>query len=1196
MTSLRPRQLGHRGSVLASGFAIDLRLVAEPVARARILGLAPRGLQLFAAGAVRIALLREPQRIDCTRAPGAPLVRFGHALSAAPLAPGELASLALAQDSVVLIAGSVASVTPVRELQPLDLADLIDVSDFEAWTGLRTLGVVHAEPEPVAARVEHDVREQLGVGTLSPEAAALASEAGGDAPRGRAVVRVPWLSHWLAPLLLALHRVFGLGGVLSLLQRLFGARKREQPEVPPTRQEPRGEPWLSRLAESLRRFGWRALRWTRLLPLFGARHARYFENLLEMFDGNRLDEALRHALPLDTAGKLGATRAPLFGPPAPRSNLELSVRSAHGPGPTLGLGQSLFDELRARYRRAFEQLAERGEIAKAAFVLVELLHAPEEAVAFLERHGQLRLAAELAEGREMAPGLVIRQWFLAGERKRAIAIARRTGAYADAVVRLGTTHREQADMLRLLWANTLASSGAYAAAVDAAWPVESARRLAHTWIDKAIEIGGVGGATMLARKARIVPEAFADTRERTLALLRERDEEGSTLARAFGRELLAGAATREVQTLAKATARRLLGDGAERDAQQLVQALLHTCGDAALSADARAARPDIATSRLRSIRFAACAHQELAAQAVNTDCGVLTWLDDTQAAPRTSHTLEGDARKRPVLFGVIVGEWGLYDGDLLSQAPVLSAARQITASLREATPAMGPETDSWTQRQIDALQIAHKKHGENGSGPCLCVTLATLWRGRLLIAHVGNTRAYLLRDRALRQVTTDHTLANDPAFLSVPAAERRETYEQVIIRALGTGGPMPQVDLLEVELRHGDTLLLCSNRIQLPDAVIARALSEHDSPRAACDALGVAARRTGAHANLTLVVARFGAQLPPPSGVEVAPRPVLPVADASCRLATVVEPVQFQRPAGDRGALPVLDAAQTPDGRMLVALGELGVLLLSRDGRVQRRFGQPAERIVISDHGDRAILIAARGEACRLSRLDLGSGRVQSWCDATIDRFARSFDGSSWLVARKGTAYLIDATADGWAHLWRVEETGAIVADIVRDPERACLHFAYLHGHDELWSLEPPTMTLRERRALDVDDLTQCAMNARGDFAGSRAGKSDRFVACAWSGSSFAEFGQPSTRPPSLELAQDWIAAQSYEDNAATVRLFDARLRQERARILLQGLPHGGGMRFQGDHFLVFDSLGRVLVLSLRSGALLREFRIRDVL
>jgi hypothetical protein len=219
----------------------------------------------------------------------------------------------------------------------------------------------------------------------------------------------------------------------------------------------------------------RALVWTRLASIAGRRQAEYLARMLEMFDSNRLDEALRHAIPL--SDRIAEALRPSLGTPSPRSDLSIVPRRGAA-STSIGLGPDLYELLRQRYRRAFERLVARGEIEKAAFVLAELLGADEEAVSFLERHGRFLLAAQVAEARGLRSGLVIRQWFLAGDRARALRIARRTGAYADAVARLERSHAKEARAFRILWADALASSGAYAAAVDVIWPVEDARRVA----------------------------------------------------------------------------------------------------------------------------------------------------------------------------------------------------------------------------------------------------------------------------------------------------------------------------------------------------------------------------------------------------------------------------------------------------------------------------------------------------------------------------------------------------------------------------------------------------------------------------------------------------------------------------------------------------------------------------------------------
>jgi len=80
----------------------------------------------------------------------------------------------------------------------------------------------------------------------------------------------------------------------------------------------------------------------------------------------------------------------------------------------------VYGELRRLYREAFHRLESQERIEEAAYLLAEVLHAHEEAVGFLERHGRFLLAAEMAEARHLPPGLVVRQWLLAGNRERAL--------------------------------------------------------------------------------------------------------------------------------------------------------------------------------------------------------------------------------------------------------------------------------------------------------------------------------------------------------------------------------------------------------------------------------------------------------------------------------------------------------------------------------------------------------------------------------------------------------------------------------------------------------------------------------------------------------------------------------------------------------------------------------------------------------
>ncbi len=169
----------------------------------------------------------------------------------------------------------------------------------------------------------------------------------------------------------------------------------------------------------------------------------------------------------------------------------------------------------------------------------------------------------------------------------------------------------------------------------------------------------------------------------------------------------------------------------------------------------------------------------------------------------------------------------------------------------------------------------------------------------------------------------------------------------------------------------------------------------------------------------------------------------------------------------DAGTAAIVDAALLPGGRLLVALGELGVRLYGRDGRVRARWDQPADALVISDAGTRAIAVATRGGVRRLARIDLASGHARTWCEAPIAAWTASYDGRLWIVANAGSFLAIDTTRDGWRAAWGVDAADAgdelLHVDVARAEERWTGTVASL-GDAELWQYEG--LTLRGRRAV----------------------------------------------------------------------------------------------------------------------------------
>jgi serine/threonine protein phosphatase PrpC len=128
------------------------------------------------------------------------------------------------------------------------------------------------------------------------------------------------------------------------------------------------------------------------------------------------------------------------------------------------------------------------------------------------------------------------------------------------------------------------------------------------------------------------------------------------------------------------------------------------------------------------------------------------------------------------------------------------------------------------------------------------------------IAHVGDSRAYRVREGAIEQLTRDHSLQNEP-FPNMTEAERAELPRNVITRALGMDG-MVKIDLVSTDVRPGDALLLCSDGLSsmVSDAAMLALLVAVSDVKLVCEKLVAAANDQGGEDNITAVVVRVDEQ------------------------------------------------------------------------------------------------------------------------------------------------------------------------------------------------------------------------------------------------------------------------------------------------------------------------------------------------
>lgn len=141
------------------------------------------------------------------------------------------------------------------------------------------------------------------------------------------------------------------------------------------------------------------------------------------------------------------------------------------------------------------------------------------------------------------------------------------------------------------------------------------------------------------------------------------------------------------------------------------------------------------------------------------------------------------------------------------------------------------------------------------------LTLAVSHGANLVIAHIGDSRAYLFHDGQLHKLTRDQTLAQDLAELGVirPEDVAKHHARSVLTGAIATQGEEAQAEFHQVWLADGDQVLLCTDGLteMVTDAAIAAVLERAGPAADACHALVDLAVEAGGKDNVTVVLGRY---------------------------------------------------------------------------------------------------------------------------------------------------------------------------------------------------------------------------------------------------------------------------------------------------------------------------------------------------
>jgi serine/threonine protein phosphatase PrpC len=240
------------------------------------------------------------------------------------------------------------------------------------------------------------------------------------------------------------------------------------------------------------------------------------------------------------------------------------------------------------------------------------------------------------------------------------------------------------------------------------------------------------------------------------------------------------------------------------------------------------------------------------------------------AEPRAPSTFKLGDKGAALL--VCDGMGGAAAGEVASQMAVDSIYDALAAS--EAQP-----RDGFARLLRRAVQHANERifiqsrdnQSERGMGTTC--TVASLVDDTLVVAQIGDSRCYVLRDGKLAQVTKDQSLAWQLIEAGAMTADEAKAFEHanIILQALGVQERV-EVVLSQVQLRKGDIALLCSDGLHGPvsdEEILAVLIAEPNLQKAGEGLIQKALDRDGPD-NITVVLARFegdGLQAPVPEDV-----------------------------------------------------------------------------------------------------------------------------------------------------------------------------------------------------------------------------------------------------------------------------------------------------------------------------------------
>lgn len=216
------------------------------------------------------------------------------------------------------------------------------------------------------------------------------------------------------------------------------------------------------------------------------------------------------------------------------------------------------------------------------------------------------------------------------------------------------------------------------------------------------------------------------------------------------------------------------------------------------------------------------------------------------------------------LFCVADGLGGYEHGATASAVAVRSLARSLTqGAILDLLASDNPEeTEPFEDLVEHAIQQANRDVRSKAEGGATTLTTALLAGGKILIGHVGDSRAYLVTRSGMEQLTRDHSLVHQLVETGTITEEEAESHPQrnVLWNAMGKSIDI-KVDTHLISKPEDAYLLLCTDGLWgvISEEQIHTIIYEQQIPQMVCDALVTAANSAGGPDNVTVVIVHFPA-------------------------------------------------------------------------------------------------------------------------------------------------------------------------------------------------------------------------------------------------------------------------------------------------------------------------------------------------